>query len=98
MTPIVLSLSPGDTPLSRGAHVAEHSNMWRACDDFWDKWEPLHGFFGRLTMNANDYSRTWYSCDEVDGDFDLKHFNGVWRVGPLVMTQTDYGARSPGLL
>ncbi len=30
---------------------------------------------GRLTMNANDYSRAWYSCDEVDGDFDLKHFN-----------------------
>ena len=45
---IVLSLSPGDTPLSRGAHVAEHANMWRVCDDFWDRWEPLHGLFGRL--------------------------------------------------
>lgn len=30
---------------------------------------------GRLTMNANDYSRAWYSCSEMDGDFDLKHFN-----------------------
>ncbi|MDO7849968.1 glycoside hydrolase family 30 protein [Hymenobacter convexus] len=30
---------------------------------------------GRFAMNANDYARAWYSCDEVDGDFDLKHFN-----------------------
>ena len=30
---------------------------------------------GRLTMNANDYSRAWYSCSEVEGDFELKHFN-----------------------
>ena len=30
---------------------------------------------GRLTMNANDYSRAWYSCDTVAGDFQLKYFN-----------------------
>lgn len=30
---------------------------------------------GRLTMNANDYSRAWYSCSEVDGDFENKFFN-----------------------
>lgn len=30
---------------------------------------------GRLTMNANDYSRAWYSCSETEGDFDLKDFN-----------------------
>ncbi len=30
---------------------------------------------GRFSMNANDYSRDWYSCDEVDGDFQLNHFN-----------------------
>lgn len=30
---------------------------------------------GRLTMNANDYSRAWYSCDTVSGDFSLKYFN-----------------------
>lgn len=29
---------------------------------------------GRLSMNANDYSRAWYSCDTVDGDFRLKYF------------------------
>ena len=30
---------------------------------------------GRLTMNANDYSLAWYSCDTVAGDFALKYFN-----------------------
>ena len=30
---------------------------------------------GRVSMNANDYARAWYSCDDVDGDFALKYFN-----------------------
>lgn len=30
---------------------------------------------GRIPMNANDYARDWYSCDEVAGDFALEHFN-----------------------
>lgn len=30
---------------------------------------------GRVSMNANDYSREWYSCDDVDGDLALKYFN-----------------------
>lgn len=31
--------------------------------------------FGRVPIGANDFSLEWYSCDEVDGDYDLKHFN-----------------------
>ncbi|MCA9266073.1 MAG: NPCBM/NEW2 domain-containing protein [Planctomycetales bacterium] len=46
--PMVLSLSPGDTPLARGDHVTRHANMWRISDDFWDRWEPLYAMFGRL--------------------------------------------------
>lgn len=45
---IVLSLSPGDTPIERGDHVMRNANMWRISDDFWDRWEPLRGMFGRL--------------------------------------------------
>ncbi len=30
---------------------------------------------GRIPMNANDYARSWYSCDEVSGDFELAYFN-----------------------
>ena len=46
--PIVLSLSPGDTPIQNGEHADRHANMWRVSDDFWDRWEPLRGMFGRL--------------------------------------------------
>ncbi len=46
--PMVLSLSPGDTPLARGSHVAQFANMWRISDDFWDKWQPLYEMFDRL--------------------------------------------------
>lgn len=30
---------------------------------------------GRISMNANDYALDWYSCSDIQGDFDLKHFN-----------------------
>ena len=45
---MVLSLSPGDTPVEKGAHVMQHANMWRISDDFWDRWPPLYGMFARL--------------------------------------------------
>ena len=35
----------------------------------------LHFSMGRIPMNANDYARDWYSCDEVSGDFQLTYFN-----------------------
>lgn len=31
--------------------------------------------FGRVPIGANDFSIEWYSCDEVDGDLELEHFN-----------------------
>ncbi len=46
--PIVFSLSPGETPLARGEHVADHANMWRISDDFWDNWPALRSQFKRL--------------------------------------------------
>jgi alpha-galactosidase len=46
--PIVLSTSPGDTPLREGAHVAAHANMWRISGDFWDDWPQLLSQFKRL--------------------------------------------------
>ena len=30
---------------------------------------------GRMPIGANDFSRDWYSYDEVDGDFELEHFS-----------------------
>lgn len=46
--PIILSLSPGETPVIRGDHVRRHAQMWRISDDFWDEWPMLAAQFTRL--------------------------------------------------
>ena len=46
--PMVLSLSPGETPLDAASHVQRHANLWRISDDFWDQWPLLLEQFGRL--------------------------------------------------
>lgn len=48
--PIVLSLSPGATPITAGKHVMNHANMWRITDDFWDKWGLLQAMFERMDV------------------------------------------------
>ena len=40
--PIVLSMSPGETPVEKVDHVKTHANMWRTVDDFWDNWSQLN--------------------------------------------------------
>ena len=45
---IILSLSPGATPVKMGEHVMNHANMWRITDDFWDRWGLLLAMFERL--------------------------------------------------
>jgi alpha-galactosidase len=42
---IVLSTSPGETPLNYAAHVQQHANTWRTVNDFWDKWPRLKEHF-----------------------------------------------------
>ena len=42
---IVLSLSPGPTPLAEAQHVSTHANMWRIIGDFWDNWPQLEEHF-----------------------------------------------------
>ena len=46
--PIILSLSPGATPITVGEHVKDHANMWRISDDFWDSWGLLLNMFERM--------------------------------------------------
>jgi hypothetical protein len=40
--PIVLSMSPGETPVANYDHARTHANMWRTVDDFWDNWSQLN--------------------------------------------------------
>jgi hypothetical protein len=50
--PMVLSTSPGETPLEFADHVYQHANMWRISDDFWDDWQLLKNQFTRCAKWA----------------------------------------------
>lgn len=62
--PIILSLSPGETPLERAGHVGRYAQMWRISDDFWDAWPLLRDQFARLEA-WNPYRRpgAWPDAD-----------------------------------
>jgi hypothetical protein len=51
--PIVLSTSPGETPIEAADHVKEHANMWRMVDDVWDTWPHI--------THLMDVCQKWYS-------------------------------------
>ena len=62
--PMILSLSPGETPVARAAHVRAHAEMWRISDDFWDEWPQLLAQFTRLeTWNAHMGAGAWPDAD-----------------------------------
>ncbi len=66
---IVLSISPGPAPLKEAAFFAEHAQMWRISDDFWDSW--------RLVRKQFDYARDWAPYVGVHGawpDADMLPF------------------------
>ncbi len=52
--PMVLSLSPGETPLSEAMNVSKNANMWRISDDMWDNWTEL--------KHAFDLLNEWSPC------------------------------------
>jgi hypothetical protein len=79
--PIVLSLSPGDTPIERGQHVMNHANMWRISDDFWDRWQPLYEMFGRLEKWTKYRAEgAWPDADMLP--FGIVEFNRPTRFTP----------------
>ena len=49
--PIVLSLSPGATPVEKIDHLKQNANLWRISPDFWDDWRFLYRQF--------DLSKKW---------------------------------------
>jgi alpha-galactosidase len=49
---IVLSLSPGATPLADAANVSRCANLWRISEDFWDRWPALLEQFDRCNAWA----------------------------------------------
>ena len=72
---IVLSMSPGPTPLAEASHVISDANMWRLTDDFWDNWRLLKHAF----KTCDDW--TPYRGDGHWPDPDMLPLGAV-RVGP----------------
>jgi hypothetical protein len=46
--PMVLSLSPGPTPLASGPHVRANAQLWRIVNDLWDDWPAVDALFDQL--------------------------------------------------
>ncbi|PXY47109.1 glycoside hydrolase family 27 protein [Flavobacterium hydrophilum] len=63
---IVLSTSPGETPISAAAHVKEHANMWRMVDDVWDTWPHItHLMDVAQKWYPHIAPGTWPDCDMI---------------------------------
>ena len=59
---IVLSTSPGETPIAHADHVQANANMWRTVGDFWDNWRQLKehfAVFDRWAAASRACSRPW---------------------------------------
>ena len=63
---IVLSTSPGETPIAAAPHVKEHANMWRMVDDVWDTWPHITHLM-KVSEKWYPYIApgTWPDCDMI---------------------------------
>jgi hypothetical protein len=75
--PIVLSISPGETPLKDSTHVRQYANMWRMADDFWDSWKEMVKMF--------DYAKHWQGTGGPGHwpDCDMLQIGKVSKRGPV---------------
>ncbi|WP_231632480.1 glycoside hydrolase family 27 protein [Mangrovimonas sp. TPBH4] len=64
--PMVLSTSPGETPVEAAQHVQNHANMWRMVDDVWDTWGHLTHLM-EVAQKWYPYigNGTWPDCDMI---------------------------------
>lgn len=64
--PIVLSTSPGQTPIGKAAHVQNHANMWRMVEDVWDTWNHVTHLM-KVAQQWYPYiqSGAWPDCDMI---------------------------------
>ncbi|HUO98288.1 MAG TPA: glycoside hydrolase family 27 protein [Rhizomicrobium sp.] len=58
--PIVLSLSPGPTNITRASEVAKYAQLWRIGDDTWDGWTFKPNPWPNGVREGFDYLAQWY--------------------------------------
>lgn len=75
--PMVLSLSPGETPVAQAAHASQYANMWRMADDFWDNWKEVLKMF--------DYAKNWEGVGGAGHwpDCDMIQIGKLSKRGPV---------------
>ena len=83
--PIVLSTSPGETPIEKADHVRKHANMWRMVNDVWDNWSDLTHLM-QVARQWYPYIApgTWPDCDMIPlGHLAIKGERGNDRMTKL---------------
>ena len=82
---MVLSLSPGATPIEKAEHVKAHANLWRISPDFWDLWRLLDRQFELCRQwSAHAGPGHWPDADMLP-------------LGKLRISPDDYVAEQMGL-
>ena len=63
---IVLSTSPGETPIEAASHVSGKANMWRMVNDVWDSWWHIEHLMD-VSQDWYGYGNngTWPDCDMI---------------------------------
>jgi hypothetical protein len=85
---IVLSASPGETPVTEALHVKDHVNMWRMVDDVWDTW----GHLTHLMKVAENWyphiAPTYPDCDMIPlGRISIRGERGADRMTRLTQDE-----------
>ncbi|MDR0765514.1 MAG: glycoside hydrolase family 27 protein, partial [Odoribacteraceae bacterium] len=62
---IVLSMSPGATPVEKGEHASRNANMWRMVDDLWDSWRDVVHLMEVARSWTPFISPAWPDCDMI---------------------------------
>lgn len=83
--PIVLSTSPGETPIDAAEHISRRANMWRMVDDVWDTWPHIRHLFDICPQWAPFVSPgTWPDCDMIPlGKISIRGERGEPRMSRL---------------
>lgn len=98
---IVLSLSPGPSPIEQAEHLKQYANLWRITDDFWDKWELLYDMFYRAEVwCTHSGPGHWPDCDMLPigailQDYDKKNWTKFTKDEQITMLTLWCIMRSP---
>jgi hypothetical protein len=99
--PMIISLSPGPAPVDQAWHLAEHADMWRIADDFWDNWPALKDMFRRCEVWQSHVGPScWPDCDmlplgHIGMGFQKPRFSGLSKDEQISMMTLWCMFRSP---